>query len=133
MSESTTCDETTSTIHFPVPFEPIFQIFFFEKMLTFFSSPVNFLTVRDPPYGEKTENILEAQIKRFGTMNATQKNRSLYIEPFLKKLRKTTKNWPFLTKNAFLTIFRQFFLFFSRTVLCRGLRFFALRSVSLNA
>ena len=30
----------------------------------------------------------------------------------------------FTKKNAFLTIFRQFFLFFSKMVLCRGLRFF---------
>jgi len=77
--------------------------------------------------------FLIAQIKRFGTLNATQKTAALYEAPFLKKSRKTARNWPFLTKNAFLTIFRQFFLIFSRTVLSRGLRFFALRSVSQNA
>ena len=56
MSESTTCDETTSTIHFPVLFGPIYQIFFL-KNVDLFSTPVNFLTVREPPYGERTENI----------------------------------------------------------------------------
>jgi hypothetical protein len=56
MSESTTCDETTSTTHFPVPFGPIFQIFFLKISLTFFSAPVNFLT-KGSSYGEKNENI----------------------------------------------------------------------------
>jgi hypothetical protein len=46
------------------------------------------------------------------TLNATQKTAALYTAPFLKKSRKTAENWPFLTKNAFLTIFRQFFLTF---------------------
>ena len=90
----TTCDETTSTTNFLVPF-------FVLRML-----------------------VLIAQIKRFKTLNATQKMAALYKAPFLKKSRKTAGNWPFLTKNAFLTIFRQFFLIFSKTVLCRGLQFF---------
>ena len=77
--------------------------------------------------------FLIAQIKRFGTLNATLKTTALYEAPCLKKSRKTDINLPFLTKNAFLTIFRQFFLIFSRTVLSRGLRFFALPSVSKNA
>ena len=77
--------------------------------------------------------FLIAQITRFWTLNATQKIAALYKSPFLKKSRKTARNWPFWTKNAFLTIFMQFFLIFSRTVLCRGLVFFALRSVSQNA
>ena len=77
--------------------------------------------------------FLIAQIKRFGTLSATQKTAALYKAPFLKKSRKTARNLPFLTKNAFLTIFRQFVLIFSRTVLYRGLWFFALRSVSQNA
>ena len=46
-----TCDETTSATHFPVPFGTIFQ-FFFDKIFYLFSAPCNFLTVRDPPYGE---------------------------------------------------------------------------------
>ena len=79
--------------------------------------------------------VLIAQIKRFGTLNATQKTAALYKALFLKKSRKTAGNWPILTtkKNAFLTISMQFFMIFSKTVLCRGLRFFALRSVSQNA
>ena len=68
--------------------------------------------------------VLIAQIKRFGTLNATQKTAALYKAPCLKKSRKTARNWLFLTKNALLTIFRQFFLIFTRTVLCRGLWFF---------
>ena len=77
--------------------------------------------------------FLIAQIKRFGTLNATQKTAALYKALFFKKTRKTVRNWPFETKRAFLAIFRQFFLIFSRTGLCRGLRFFALCSVSQNA
>ena len=71
--------------------------------------------------------FLIAQIRRFGTLNATQKTAALYKAPFLKESRKTARNQPFLLKNAFLTIFRKFFLIFSRLVLCRGLGFFALR------
>ena len=77
--------------------------------------------------------FLIAQIKSFRSLNATQQTAALYKAPFLKKSRKTDRNWLFLTKNAFLTIFRQFFLIFSRTVLSRELRFFVLRSVSQNA
>ena len=50
--ESTNWDVKTSTTHFPVPFGPIFKIFFLKIFLTFFSTAGNFLTVRDPPYGE---------------------------------------------------------------------------------
>ena len=56
--------------------------------------------------------VLIAQFKRFGTLNAMQKTVALYKAPFSKKSRKTARNWPFLTKKAFLTIFRQFFLIF---------------------
>ena len=64
--------------------------------------------------------FLIALIKRFGTLNATQKTTALYKAPFLKKSRKTAGNWPFLTKKAFLTIFRQFFQIFSKTVAGRS-------------
>ena len=58
VSESTTCDETTSTTHFPVPFGPIFRIFFLKFFFTFFFFALGyFLTVRDPPYGEKFKKI----------------------------------------------------------------------------
>ena len=56
--------------------------------------------------------FLMAQIKRFGTLNTAQKTAALYKAQFLKKSRKTARNWPFLTKNAFLTIFIQFFSHF---------------------
>ena len=56
--------------------------------------------------------FLIAQVKPFGTLNATQKTAALYKAMFLKKSRKTGRNWQFLTKNAVLTIFRQFFLIF---------------------
>ena len=52
--------------------------------------------------------FLIAQIKPFGTLNATQKTAALYKAPFLKKSRKTARNGPFFTKNAFLTIFGSF-------------------------
>ena len=35
--------------------------------------------------------FLIAQIKRFGTLNAMQKNAALFKEPFLKKSGKTSK------------------------------------------
>ena len=57
--ESTTWDVKTSTTHFPVPFGPIFQIFFFEIFFDLFFTAGNFLTVRDPPYGEKLEIFSE--------------------------------------------------------------------------
>ena len=44
--------------------------------------------------------FLIAQIKRFGTLNATQKTAALYKAPFLKKSRKTAINWPFLTEKC---------------------------------
>ena len=44
--------------HFLVPFGPIFQIFL-TFCSTFFSMSGNFFTVREPPYGEKFENISE--------------------------------------------------------------------------
>ena len=77
--------------------------------------------------------FLIAQIKRFGTLNATQKTAALYKARFLKKSRKTDRYWVFLTKDAFLTIFRQFFLISQKLVLYRGPQFFALHSVSKNA
>ena len=97
--KSTTCDVETSTTHFPVPFGPIFQILMAKNLKIF------------------PNVVLIAQKKRFGTLNATQKIAALYKAPFLKKSRKTARNWLFLTKNAFLTIFRQFFQIFLRMVL----------------
>ena len=38
-------------------FSSYIKFFFWKFFLTFFSTPGNFLTVRDPPYGEKFENI----------------------------------------------------------------------------
>ena len=46
-----------------------------------------------------------AQIKRFGTLNETQKTTALYKVPFLKKSRNTARNWLFKKTNAFLPIF----------------------------
>ena len=62
---------------FPVPFGSIFQILFFKKKFRlFFSMSGNFFTVRDPPFFGML--FLIAQIKRFGTLNATQKTVALY-------------------------------------------------------
>jgi hypothetical protein len=79
----------TSSTHFPVPFGP----FILQISLTFVSTSGNFLTVRDPPYGEKFEHLSEmlfliAQIKRFGTLNAIQKNRSPLNSTVFEKIRK---------------------------------------------
>ena len=38
-------------------FSSYIKFFFLKIFSTFFSTPGNFLTVRDPPYGEKFENI----------------------------------------------------------------------------
>ena len=38
------------------------------------------------------------------------KNHSPIQSTVIEKSRKTARNWPFLTKNAFFIIFRQFFL-----------------------
>ena len=52
--KSTTCDETTSTTHFLVPFFVLnYYYCYLFYFLNFFSTPVNFWTVRDPPYDEK--------------------------------------------------------------------------------
>ena len=48
--------------------------------------------------------FLIAQIKRFGTVTATQKNAALYTAPFLKKCGKTAE----IVKNAFFVINGQF-------------------------
>ena len=50
--------------------------------------------------------FLIAQIKRFGTLIATQKNAAFYTAPFLKKIRK--KNCPKIVKNAFFVKNNQF-------------------------
>ena len=57
---------------------------------------------KGPPYIDifKIKFFLIGQIERFGKLNATQKTTALYKAPFLKKSRKTAKNWLFLTKNA---------------------------------
>ena len=56
-----------------------FRFFFVKNFLTFFSRSGNFLTVMW---------FLIAQIKRFGTLNATQKTAALYEAPFLKTQEK---------------------------------------------
>ena len=50
--------------------------------------------------------FMMAQINHFGTLNATQKTAALYKAPFLKKLRKTARNWPFfITKKCIFDYF----------------------------
>ena len=51
----------------------------------------------------------------------------------LEKIKKNCQKLAVFNKKCIFGYFRQFFLIFSRTVLCRGLRSFALRSVSQNA
>ena len=54
--------------------------------------------------------FLIAQIRSFGTLNATQKTAALYKAPFLKNKEKKFQKWDvFNKKNAFLAIFRLFF------------------------
>ena len=69
--------------------------------------------------------VLLAEIKHFGTLNATQKTAALYKAPLLKKKeeKKTVRNWSFLTKNAFLTSFRQYFLIFHKRCFVEGCDF----------
>ena len=43
--------------------------------------------------------FLVAQIRRFGTLNTTQKTTALYKAQFLKKSRKTDRNWPLKKKK----------------------------------
>ena len=53
-----------------------------------------------------------AQIKRFGTLNATLKTRALYKAPFLKKSGKVPKNSQkcnFVKNGQFLAVFLDFF------------------------
>ena len=70
----------------------------------------------------------------FWDTERNEKNRSPLQSTVIEKIKKNCQKLAvFEEKNAFLTIFRQFFLIFSRTVLCRGLRFFALHSVSQDA
>jgi hypothetical protein len=54
--------------------------------------------------------FLIAQIKRFGTLNATQKNAALFKAPFMKKIR---KNCLKIVKNAFFVKNGQFLAVFS--------------------
>ena len=71
-----------------------------KKISIFFSTPINFLTVRDPPCGGISLKyfrmvFLIAQIKRFGTLDATQKNRIPLQNTVHKKIRKKLpKNCP---------------------------------------
>ena len=77
-----------------------FRFFWLKKISIFFSTPINFLTVRDPPCGGICLKyfrmvFLIAQIKRFGTLNATQKNRIPLQSTVLEKIRKKLpKNFP---------------------------------------
>ena len=78
--------------------------------------------------------VFDSSNKVFWDTDRNAKNEALNTAPFLKK---SDKNWLKTVKNAFFLFktanFWQFFLNFSRTVLCIGLPFFALRSVSRNA
>ena len=89
--------------------------FFFEIFFDLFSRSGNFLTVIRMLF-------LIAQIKRFGTLNATQKTAALYGASFLKKsgnnCLKIVKKALFDNNGQFLAVFLDFL----RTVLCRGLR-----------
>ena len=105
-------------------FHPDLLLFFVEKNLGLFSIPGNFWSKGTPLWWKVWKYFrmlfLISQIKRFGTLNATQKTAALYKAPFLKKSMKTDKNWLFLTKNAILTIFRQFFWFFQKRCWVEG-------------
>ena len=94
------CYDKTSTTHFLVPFGPIFKIFFWNFFLTFFSTLGNFLTKSDPPYGENFEKFSKCsvQIKRFWTLNATQK-------PQPSRKHRSWENQEKLAKNSQTCIF----------------------------
>ena len=73
-----------------------------------------------------------AENERLGALNATQKTSALCKESILKNKEitaKITQKCAFLQKWSVLA----FILNFSETVLCKELRFFALRSVHQDA
>ena len=72
--------------------------------------------------------IYIAQKQGWDALKATHKSSSLCIVPFLKKSRKTAKNYHFFKIDNFC----QFFWIFSETVVFRDMRFFALHSVHQN-
>ena len=91
-----------------------FRYFFLKKISTFFSTSGNFLTIRDPTYGEKLEIFLQmwfwiAQIKRFWTLNATQKTAALYKAPFLKKIKKNGQKLAVFNKKSIFDYFQAVF------------------------
>ena len=53
--------------------------------------------------------VFNSSNQAFWDTERNTKNAALYKALFLKKSRKTSRNWPFLTKKLFWTIFRQFF------------------------
>ena len=67
--------------------------------------------------------VLIAQIKRFGTLNATQKTEALYKALFLKKSRKTARSWPFLTRMHFWLFLGSFSWFFQKRCCVEGCGF----------
>ena len=73
--------------------------------------------------------ILIPQKNRLDALSATQKTLGLKKVQFLKKSRKTLKNWSFFAILAEKGNFWRFFLIFSVTILVKDLRFSALCSV----
>ena len=91
--------------------------FFLNFFFTFLSAPVNFLTVRDPPYGEKIKNISECFFDSsnwgFWDTERNAKNHSPLQSTVLEKIRKNclkiVKNALFVKNGQFLAVFLDFF------------------------
>jgi hypothetical protein len=49
--------------------------------------------------------FLIAQIKRFGTLNPTQKTAALYKAPYLKKIKKNCQKLAFFNKKSLFDYF----------------------------
>ena len=71
-------------------------------------APKGVLDLHQPPAGQGGEGGIHEE-----KLNATQETTALYKTLFLKKSRKTARNWLFWTKNAFfdylLAVFLDFF------------------------
>ena len=81
-----------------------------------------------------SNSVFDSSNYAFLDTERNAKNRSPLQRTVFEKIKSNCQKMAvFDKKNAFFTIFRQFFLILSRTVLCRGLWFFVLRSVSQNA
>ena len=110
---------------------PYFQNCFCFRMCRYRDHVCKILTVRDPL---KVKNlkifpnvVFDSLSWAFWATERDAKNHSPLQSTVLEKIKKNCQKLAIVNKKKLiLTIFRQFF---QKTVLCRGLQFFTLRSV----